>query len=68
RFRLHIPLDTISSYTYLHEETKFDWPTDVTYGDVSAAKLKKCLKSCHIDSDSPLLSIYEHISQSMESL
>ncbi|KAJ1849618.1 hypothetical protein LPJ70_000363 [Coemansia sp. RSA 2708] len=66
RFHLQIPLATVDSYARLYEETEFEWPTDVVYGDVDANGLKKCLRSCRIDPVLPVLSIYQHVESSME--
>ncbi|KAJ2124066.1 hypothetical protein IW147_002002 [Coemansia sp. RSA 720] len=66
RFHLQIPLSTVESYARLHEETSFEWPADVVYGDLDIGKLKRCLRSCHISSSAPVLSIYQHVDSSME--
>ncbi|KAJ1868055.1 hypothetical protein LPJ78_000552 [Coemansia sp. RSA 989] len=65
RFYLQIPLSTIDSYAHLHEETRFEWPTDIVYGDLDLEKFKKCLRACKISPASPVLSIYHHIESSM---
>ncbi|KAJ1777102.1 hypothetical protein LPJ54_002630, partial [Coemansia sp. RSA 1824] len=66
RFHLQIPLSTVESYARLHEETRFEWPADVVYGDLDLGKLKRCLRSCHISSSAPVFSIYQHVDSSME--
>ncbi|KAJ2784164.1 hypothetical protein H4R18_001291 [Coemansia javaensis] len=65
RFHLQIPLATAVSYARLHTERQFDWPTEVVYGNVDEAGLKKCLRACRISPLQPMLSIYEHVDSSM---
>ncbi|KAJ1905638.1 hypothetical protein LPJ81_001814, partial [Coemansia sp. IMI 209127] len=67
RFYLQVPLKDVESYRALRNETDFDWPAEVVYGDVDQEKLKLCLMTCDIDSASPLLSIYRHLEACMES-
>ncbi|KAJ2386628.1 hypothetical protein GGI23_006448, partial [Coemansia sp. RSA 2559] len=67
RFYLQVPLKDVESYRALRNETDFDWPAEVVYGDVDQEKLKLCLMTCDIDSTSPLLSIYRHLEACMES-
>ncbi|KAJ2505674.1 hypothetical protein IWW47_001945, partial [Coemansia sp. RSA 2052] len=65
RFYLLLSLGALSNYKQLHKEASFDWTTEVVYGDVDGSRLKKCLQACQIDLQSPLLSIYQHVDQSM---
>ncbi|KAJ2476370.1 hypothetical protein EV174_004955 [Coemansia sp. RSA 2320] len=66
RFHLQLSLGTIGDYRQLFKEVKFDWATDVVYGDLDSSRLESCLQACQIDSQHPLLSIYQHIDRSMD--
>ncbi|KAJ2616568.1 hypothetical protein H4S08_000725 [Coemansia sp. RSA 1365] len=66
RFRLQIPLETVECYARLHQETAFDWHTEIAYGAMDADRFKACLRTCRIDPTTPILSIYQHIDASME--
>ncbi|KAJ1940872.1 hypothetical protein FBU59_003678 [Linderina macrospora] len=65
RFHLQISLPRLDDYVHLYEESKFDWPLEIAYGDVDSAKFKRCLKACRINPQTPLLSMYEHVERSM---
>ncbi|KAJ2745859.1 hypothetical protein GGI20_001805 [Coemansia sp. BCRC 34301] len=66
RFYLQISLGVLSNYRQLHKEARFDWTTEVVYGDVDSSRLGKCLRACRVNVQSPLLSIYQHVNQSMD--
>ncbi|KAJ2490678.1 hypothetical protein IWW37_002965 [Coemansia sp. RSA 2050] len=66
RFYLQIAIGALANYKQLHKEARFDWATEVVYGEIDFPKFKKCLRACKIDLQTPLLSIYQHVDQSMD--
>ncbi|KAJ2809766.1 hypothetical protein H4S07_003072 [Coemansia furcata] len=65
RFYLQISIGALANYKQLHKEARFDWATEVVYGEIDSSKFKLCLRACKIDLQTPLLSIYQHVDQSM---
>ncbi|KAJ2382570.1 hypothetical protein H4S02_005688 [Coemansia sp. RSA 2611] len=66
RFYLQIAIGALANYKQLHREARFDWATEVVYGEIDLSRFKKCLRACKIDMQAPLLSIYQHVDQSMD--
>ncbi|KAJ2756365.1 hypothetical protein GGI19_000912 [Coemansia pectinata] len=66
RFYLQISIGALANYKQLYKEARFDWATEVVYGEIDSSRFKLCLRACKIDSQTPLFSIYQHVEQLMD--